>query len=395
MKKEGYWYEMYFLRKPLFFYYKRSAIQYEHECPEKFVPSVFTVSEWDTSRSVSIMACGQHYANVFSDVFYFALLYIAHSDQYIFLLGIDCEYCFSENAFYTLSTSSGNGKAMKIGLILSGGMAKGAYQVGALRAIGEYLNPKDIRYISAASIGIMNAIAFSGGKLDYAEQQWLSINQVSDKIFLPSLYKSKFFQNIISDVSKINPDCEKIYTPILNLLKREVVYPNLLQKSARDRALYIQAAVAFPPFSKAVHIHGQAYFDGALVDNIPFHPLLSCDLDLIICIYFDDSNYIFESEEFTRRIIKIPFAESNKIVSASLWFTKQGIADMIRDSYQKTSHILGCVFSNGTDDPERIRANIRGMNELNHGKKVWLTGDMVVNNMNHLLGRFAKRKIVD
>lgn len=284
---------------------------------------------------------------------------------------------------------------MKIGLILSGGMAKGAYQIGALRAIGEYLNPQNIQYISAASVGVINAIAFSGGKLEYAEQQWLNINQVSDKIFLPSLYKSSFFQRIVSDVSKITPDCEKIYTPILNLLNREVVYPNLRQNSDRERELYIQAAVAFPPFTKAVHIHGQVCFDGALVDNIPFHPLLSCDPDLIICIYFDDSNYIFESEEFTSKMIKIPFAENSKILSTSLWFTKQGIENMIRDGYRKASRILGCAFSNGTDDAERIRRNIRGMNELNHEKKVLLTGDVVVNNINRLIGRFAKRKIVD
>ncbi len=297
--------------------------------------------------------------------------------------------------FFLLPATRRGEKDMKVGLILSGGMAKGAYQVGALRAIGEYLEPEQIQYISAASVGVINAIAFSGGNLDYAEQQWTDINRVSDKIFLSSLYKSEYFKNIISEVSKIFPQCEKIYTPVLNLLSREVIYPNLLQKDPEERALYIRAAVAFPPFSKVVNIHGQSYIDGALADNIPYHPLRSCDPDYIICIYFDNRNYIFESEEFTRKIIKIPFAESSRFLSTSLQFTRQGTADMIREGYRKTFHILECVFSKGNTDTEQIYKHIQAMNDQNTGKKFLLTGDMIVNNINYFFGRFAKRKIVD
>ena len=42
---------------------------------------------------------------------------------------------------------------MNVGLVLSGGMAKGAYEVGALSAVSEFFTPNDIGYISAASIG--------------------------------------------------------------------------------------------------------------------------------------------------------------------------------------------------------------------------------------------------
>ena len=44
---------------------------------------------------------------------------------------------------------------MNIGLVLAGGFAKGAYQIGALRAIREYFEPEDIEYVSASSIGII------------------------------------------------------------------------------------------------------------------------------------------------------------------------------------------------------------------------------------------------
>ena len=58
----------------------------------------------------------------------------------------------------------------KIGLVLSGGMLKGAYQVGALKNIRERFSVPAFRYISAASIGALNSYAFLMDRLDMAEQ---------------------------------------------------------------------------------------------------------------------------------------------------------------------------------------------------------------------------------
>ena len=50
---------------------------------------------------------------------------------------------------------------MNIGLVLSGGMAKGAYQVGALTAIKEIIPDGNIKYISASSVGALNSYAYA------------------------------------------------------------------------------------------------------------------------------------------------------------------------------------------------------------------------------------------
>ena len=44
---------------------------------------------------------------------------------------------------------------MNVGIVLAGGFAKGAYQVGALNAIREMLPKEDVKYISCASIGAL------------------------------------------------------------------------------------------------------------------------------------------------------------------------------------------------------------------------------------------------
>lgn len=53
---------------------------------------------------------------------------------------------------------------ISIGLTLSGGMLKGAYQAGALQCISERIPSQLFRYNSAASIGMVNAFAFFSGQ---------------------------------------------------------------------------------------------------------------------------------------------------------------------------------------------------------------------------------------
>ena len=52
---------------------------------------------------------------------------------------------------------------MNVGLVLSGGGAKGAYQIGMLRALEELGISRQISVISGTSIGAFNALAYAVG----------------------------------------------------------------------------------------------------------------------------------------------------------------------------------------------------------------------------------------
>ncbi len=282
---------------------------------------------------------------------------------------------------------------MKIGLILSGGMAKGAYQVGALRAIGEYLSPSDIQYVSVASVGIVNAMAHFSGQLDWAENKWLHINDKKEKLFLSSVLKSQYFADLVDEASHFPVPIEKMYVPILNIPSREVIYPNLANETPEDKAMYVKAAVAFPPFTKAVKIHGRSYYDGALVDDIPFYPLIACDLDYVICIYFDSYNYVFETDAFTGRVIKIPFESDSKFLKTSFWFARESIEQMIEEGYQTAKAALDEVFADGVENTERIYEHIRERDARHVGDTMRITGDVIVSRANEVFRRFAKRQV--
>jgi predicted acylesterase/phospholipase RssA len=61
-----------------------------------------------------------------------------------------------------------------IGLVLTGGGAKGAYQVGCLKALRKAGYTR-FSAISGTSVGAMNAILLAAGKLDAAEEAWTNL----------------------------------------------------------------------------------------------------------------------------------------------------------------------------------------------------------------------------
>lgn len=80
---------------------------------------------------------------------------------------------------------------MRIGLVLSGRMGKGAYQIGALAAINEFFDPTDFKYVSAASIGVLNTYAYLTNNLSQASNIWKSVNSKDRKYSITSAFERK------------------------------------------------------------------------------------------------------------------------------------------------------------------------------------------------------------
>ncbi len=284
---------------------------------------------------------------------------------------------------------------MKVGLVLSGGFAKGAYQVGALRAIREFVPMEDIASISAASIGAPNAYAFANGRLDMIEQMWRDICDTDSRLFITSILRSSLLQQ---DIKKLCEEDDKINVPfyvpyleVTNLANLSVTYKDFSKISSEKLLRYLKASIAFPLYNKAVKIGERSFFDGAVIDNIPVYPLLSHELDYIICIYFDDIGYKFEDKRFDDKVIKITFPDM-KSVRNSLLVEPKEIDHMLSEGYERTMYVLRSIFANGHDDLEFIRRAIGIHNTHMGAPKLRLTGDVVVTNVNKALSMFLRRK---
>ena len=63
-----------------------------------------------------------------------------------------------------------------VGLVLSGGGGKGAYQIGVLRALKEEGKLDAVSAVAGTSIGAVNAVLFAQDDYDRAYQTWDDIN---------------------------------------------------------------------------------------------------------------------------------------------------------------------------------------------------------------------------
>ena len=279
---------------------------------------------------------------------------------------------------------------MKIGLVLSGAMGKGAYQVGALRAIEEYIAPKDVNYVSAASAGILNAYAFLCGKTELAADFWRSVNGKKERVLIPGLYKSNLIPDAIEELSRYEIEGKCFFYPVVNLKNKRLVYHRLEKIDGQEKE-YLRAAVAFPVLSPPVRIDGLNYYDGAIIDNIPVAPLIEYDLDYIICIYFDDYNYTFESEEFDERVVKITFRDR---FFDTFCFTRERTEKMLQEGYVRAKNVLDFVFQSGTDDAAKVRRQISLFRDTLPRPTMRFTGDVLVNNFNKVAKKFVSRENV-
>lgn len=284
---------------------------------------------------------------------------------------------------------------MKIGLVLSGGFAKGAYQIGALRAIREYFEPGEIEYVSASSIGSFNSFIFSCDCIDEGEKMWLGITPDGGKKLVTRLIKSDYLKGIAAKLSREKLLSKKHYVSLFRLKKMDVSYIDVANMEPDDISLRLQAAIALPVFTTGVKINGERFYDGGTVDNIPVYPLTQHDLDYIICIYFDEYNYSFEDPTFDDKIIKITFDDDDKIMSNSIWVTKEGTENMISDGYIRAKYVLDLVFEGGTQDKEKVYEQIQKLNALYPDKQLRITTEVAVHKLNKMMKTFSKRRIIE
>ena len=283
---------------------------------------------------------------------------------------------------------------MNIGLVLSGGMAKGAYQVGALKAINNFVPKEDVKCISCASVGVLNGYAYITGKLDHVEMLWKKVCENNTRFFVNQILRSSLLQQSIESLWDENDSVNsKFFASLLDINAKNLVYKDLSAVDKDKILTYLKASVAMPLYNKAVAVDDTAFFDGAMIDNIPIYPIIQYDLDYVICIHFDDISYKFENSDINSKVLKISFPVTNRF-KQSVLFEASSIDVMIKSGYDSTMHLLKSVFYNGYDDLENILYNINYINSISTNTKTRITGDLLVSNLNKVMQKLTDRKIL-
>ncbi|MDE5835270.1 MAG: patatin-like phospholipase family protein, partial [Ruminococcus sp.] len=88
----------------------------------------------------------------------------------------------------------------KIGLVLSGGGAKGAYEIGVYKALSEIRADYYIDSIAGTSVGALNAVLMESCGAEYSEQIWRNL-KITDMLN-PNINNLTKFIPAISSVNK-------------------------------------------------------------------------------------------------------------------------------------------------------------------------------------------------
>ncbi len=283
---------------------------------------------------------------------------------------------------------------MNIGLVLAGGMAKGAYQIGVLKAIDSFVPREMIKYISCASVGVLNGYAYAAGNLEQGEAMWRDICKGGDKLLITRVLKSNLLQEYIGDLYQPgHPLWCKFYASLMDLGHRNIVYKELSGVPQEQIPLYLKASVAMPVYNRSVSIDETTYYDGAVIDNIPVYPLLKHDLDYMICVYYDENCSKFENTEVDNRIIKITFP-GDGVLKRSVVFSQESIDTMIQEGYDRAMFLLSSVFAKGYNNLEHIYRMIQVVNHNNKNTSFRITGDVLVTNINRIVQKLTKKRIL-
>lgn len=281
----------------------------------------------------------------------------------------------------------------RIGIVCSGGMSKGAYQIGAFRALSRYIAPEDVATVSAASVGALNAYAYFSGRLEDAADLWTGLNKEKASVSLYSVLKGKQLYDVIREVSVSPLKCRHFFAPLFDPANRETVYRDIAGIPQEQMNDYLNAIIAVMGFCKPYPLEGRHFYDGAAIDNIPVFPLQDQDLDYIICIYFDGYNYVFDTPEYDEKFIKINFDEAESFMLHSFRFEEARIRREIADGEDKARQVLDFAFADGMDR-DAVRARIRKLNDMHPERHLRITGDMVLNNMNKVAQRLTRKSLV-
>lgn len=216
------------------------------------------------------------------------------------------------------------------GLVLEGGGAKGAYQIGAWKALREA--GVKIKGIAGVSVGALNGAMIAMDDLETAEKIWRNIdysqvmsinsetiNALKNKDFkslnLQELFSSglqivkeggfdigplkKLIEETVGDEEKIRTSARELYAVTYSVSDRKELVVDLRDRESGPVKDMLLASAYFMAF-KNEKLGGKRYIDGGGFNNVPLNVLIDKGYQDIIVIRI--YGWGFDKE----KVVKVP-----------------------------------------------------------------------------------------
>lgn len=251
---------------------------------------------------------------------------------------------------------------IKVGIALEGGGAKGAYQIGVLKALKEL----NIKYdcVAGTSIGALNAVPYVLGDYEKSSHIWSNIDfsysnntksnkKSSTEIFEKIMKNIDVFEKQYMKSEGIDPESViEFYKDVIDedaIRKSNVEFglatycltdrkPLKLYKEDIPKGLlheYVFASCNLPVFTPRP-IKGKYYLDGCLFMKLPVEMVVAKGCNVIIAVRLRPEIYNFSNFENVEIIDIAP----DEYLSSTLEASPEQIVWMINKGYEDAKRIL-------------------------------------------------------
>ena len=197
------------------------------------------------------------------------------------------------------------------GLVLEGGGARGAYQIGAWKALAEA--GVKIRGVAGTSVGALNGALICMGDVENAQELWENISysqimSVDDEKMRQLLHGRTFHVEMLRDAMDYLTEGGLDITPLKNLIAGKIDVEKIKNSPVDLYVLtfsvdefkemdidvketepelikdYLLASAYLFPLFKNEKLHGRTYMDGGAINNVPLGSLVDRGYEDIIVV---------------------------------------------------------------------------------------------------------------
>lgn len=259
----------------------------------------------------------------------------------------------------------------KVGLCLTGGGAKGAYQIGAVQALEDLGLYKEIEAFAGTSIGAANSSVLASRDISTARRIWF--NMPENALSLPKplterfkeerfgaletgIYSMDTFEEVMMGeidfdslkdkevyvtVSEVGEDSKGLLEVIVSSYQHYVkkdIKAHYLSLADLDKKICmdaVKASCSIPIVFPAVINENKKYYDGGLFDNTPVKPLVESGCDKI---YVIDISFFKQLNDFEKEYpdVEFHFLKPSQSIGKILDFTKEHAQEIYAIGYNDT-----------------------------------------------------------
>lgn len=250
----------------------------------------------------------------------------------------------------------------KLGLVLSGGGSKGAYEIGVYKALKKlHIKPN---IVTGTSIGAISGVFVTQNDLRGALKYWRKLNfstmyreedfpEMEDQS-LTKVYKQyikAFLNDGGLDTSKMKDMFDVYFKPrkffnsnidfglvTYNLSKRKpliVTKKDLTKENTKD---YVLASASCYPAFKPYIINNELYVDGGYCDNLPINLAIDLGATKIIAV---DLRAVGFKTKIKDESVEITYITPKNKLASFLIFDKAKAYENIKYGYNDTMKVFG------------------------------------------------------